>query len=404
MKRIVIKFGGTSVMDSGRIKHVARLVESVQKDGYEVVVVVSAMGHTTDHLLQLAADVGRCPNPRELDLLISTGEQVSAALLAIALEESGVKAQSYTGAMAGILTDEHFGQAKIKHVHTEALLAALKAGYVPVVAGFQGVSGKGDVTTLGRGGSDITAIALAASLAAERCDIYSDVDGVYSADPRILSQAYKLPSISYKEMHELACNGAQILNARSVEMAMRRAVPIRVRSTFDPADSGTLVEDSPHHAGNFAGLSCLTTQSHVQLHCDAGGGLRSQSWKKNIIALLLEAGIHVEVGSTLKGTAGQLHFAVERADLAAALDLLAQKTGETIPPVVDNHLAKISVVARDVRSSIEVESIVALTRAGLPIVMMTSTEHRLSLFVPIELRESALRVLHDKFAFLKIAA
>ena len=423
MKRIVIKFGGTSVMDTQLIKQVAKIVKSVkeQDQGSEVIVVVSAMGHTTDQLLGLAGDLALAPDGRELDMLISTGEQVSATLLAIALQAMAINAQSLTGALAGIVTDRLFGQAKIKHVHCQALENSLAAGIVPVVAGFQGISEAGHITTLGRGGSDTTAIALAASLRAERCDIYSDVDGVYSADPNLLDSAYRLSAISYKEMHELALNGAQILNARAVEIAMRRQVPVRVRSTFKPEDPGTLVADGVRQTANFTGIACSLSQDYVRVafnlsdvkDLQAGGNVREMRlkrlvWKKTLLSLLIQAGIHVEVGATLKAVASELQFCVEKTEVPAVLDIFTRASVQGLTAAseieVDNSLAKVSIVARDITSYIEVEAIVALTRAGIHISLMTASDHRLSLFVPREQRDQAIKILHDKFATLKIAA
>lgn len=423
MKRIVVKFGGTSVMDTQRIRQVAKIVKNVkeQDQGCEVIVVVSAMGHTTDHLLDLAGDLAVAPDGRELDMLISTGEQVSAALVAIALQQNAVNAQSLTGGMAGIVTDRRFSQAKIKHVHCQAIENCLAEGIVPVVAGFQGISEAGQVTTLGRGGSDTTAIALAAALKAEGCDIYSDVEGIYSADPRLLAGAYKLSGISYREMHELALNGAQVLNARAVEIAMRRQVPVRVRSTFKPEDPGTLVCESVRQAGNFTGIACSLTQDYVRVafnvpgikDASVGGNVRELRlkrlvWKKTLLSLLSQAGIHVEVGTALKAVPSELHFCVGKADVPAVLDIFTGASAQGVTAAsrmeVDNSLAKVSIVARDITSYIEVEAIVALTRSGIHISLMTSSDHRLSLFLPKERRDEAIKILHAKFGTLKIAA
>jgi aspartate kinase len=418
MKRIVVKFGGTSVMDTERIKRVADIVADVYSQGYEVLVVVSAMGHTTDHLLDLAGALAPCPESREVDMLLSTGEQAAAALVAIALQERGIKAQSFTGALAGIVTDRRHGQAKIKHVHCQALENCLDSDIVPVVAGFQGVSDNGQVTTLGRGGSDTTAIALAASLHAERCDIYSDVDGVYSADPRLLPSSYKLSTIAYKEMLELARNGAQILNARSVEIAMRRNVAVRVRSTFKPEDEGTLVLAETRKAGKFTGIACSLTQDYVRIVFNVPGINKTSNvremrvkrlvWKKTILSLLSEAGIHVEVGSPLKANAGELYFCVEKCDLEAALEIFnkaSHEGRETIKEInVHSDLAKVSIVASEVCSYMEVDAIVALTKAGIHISLITSAELRLSLFVAKEKRDLAVSILHSKFAGVQVAA
>jgi len=417
MNNLVIKFGGTSVMDPVRIKNVAAIIDAVRTSGAQVVVVVSAMGHTTDQLFHLAAQVSDSPDPRELDMLVSTGEQVAAALLALALQDRGIQAQSFTGGLAGVVTDGQFGQAKIKHVHCESLENCLALGIVPVVAGYQGLSQGGQITTLGRGGSDTTAIALAASLHADRCDIYSDVDGVYSADPRLLCEAYRLSAISYAEMHELSLNGAQILNARSVEIAMRRRVPVRVRSTFKPLDEGTLVTADARQETTFTGLACTFDQDYVRVcfpvPLSSDTNLRAIRhkrllWKKVIVERLSEAGLHVEVGTALKSTVNELHFCVGHADVPAVLQAMSGVSleGEFSTPQIDVHsrLSKISIVGREIGSSVEIDAIRALTKSGLHIFLMTSSEHRLSLFVPADCRDVALKVLHQCFAGQKRAA
>ncbi len=228
-------------MDCQRIKHVANIIKQTKEQGYQVVTVVSAMGHTTDHLLNLANNLNSHADTRELDLLVSTGEIVSATLTTLALQQCGLKARTFTGAAAGILTDTQFGDARIEYLFPQALEKSVVSGEVAVVAGFQGVSNSGETTTLGRGGSDITAIALAAALEAEVCEIYTDVNGVYDCDPNRFSSAQKFDFISYEQMIELAKNGAQVLNTHSVEIAQEKNVAVRVRSTFEPDNTGTLV-------------------------------------------------------------------------------------------------------------------------------------------------------------------
>ena len=244
MARLVQKFGGTSVGDVSKILKAAAIAVKAASDGHEVTTVVSAMGHTTDHLVSLAEqiypEVAKRP-AREMDMLLATGEQVSIALMTMAIQSLGYQARSFTGAQAGIITESAHGAAKIQEIRSERLESSLARGEITVVAGFQGVTENDELTTLGRGGSDTTAVALAAALGADRCDIYTDVRGVFTADPRLIADARCLPSVSYEEMLELAATGAQVMNARSVEMAMDNQVQVRVRSTFNPEDQGTLI-------------------------------------------------------------------------------------------------------------------------------------------------------------------
>src|SRR5919204_5804482 len=245
MDVVVQKYGGTSVGSIERMRAVAERVRRTRQQGYQVVVVVSAMAGETDRLLGLARAVSPTPVAREVDMLLATGEMVAIALMAMALQELGCPAESFTGPQGGILTDSVHTRARIKYITTTRLRRALAAGIVPVVAGFQGVSEADDVTTLGRGGSDLTAVALAAALQAERCEIYTDVDGVYSADPNIVPQARHLPEISYEEMLELAQLGARVMHPRAVELGEVYGVPILVRSSFSDAP-GTLIHRTDH--------------------------------------------------------------------------------------------------------------------------------------------------------------
>jgi len=240
MPIIVHKYGGTSVGTPEKIKNVARRVKNIRNKGNQVVVIVSAMGHATDELIDLMQQVTANPDPREYDMLVSTGEQVSAALLAMALQDIGCPAISLTGGQAGVHTEDIYKKARIKHVHLERLEQELKAGKVVVITGFQGIDSKGDIITIGRGGSDTSAVAIAAALKAEVCDIYTDVDGVYTTDPRIVPEAKKLEFISYEEMLELASLGAQVLHPRSIECASIYGIVIHLRSSLKE-DEGTLI-------------------------------------------------------------------------------------------------------------------------------------------------------------------
>lgn len=241
MALIVQKFGGTSVGSIERIKNVAHIIRSTVEKGDRVVAVVSAMSGETDRLVRLAHELASEPHEREMDMLLSSGERVTSALLSIALNESGLPAQSMTGRQVGIRTDSVHTKARIASISSERLVEVLSQGKVPIVAGFQGISAEENVTTLGRGGSDTTAVALAVAIKADRCDIYTDVTGVFTADPNLVPNARKLDQISYEEMLELASLGAKVLQTRSVEFAMKYRMPVRVRSTFVPEDEGTLV-------------------------------------------------------------------------------------------------------------------------------------------------------------------
>ena len=269
MSVIVQKFGGTSLADTDKIKNVARAVVREKKLGNDVIVVVSAMGHTTDNLIKLAHQISEHPSDREMDMLMSTGEQVSIALLTMAIQEMGYSAVSMTGAQVGILTEETHSRARIVDIKTDKLKEHLGEGKIIIVAGFQGITAKGEITTLGRGGSDTSAVAIAAALKVDRCDIYSDVEGIYTTDPRVVPTAQKLKEISYEEMLELARVGANVLHPRSVETAKQFSVPMRLRSSFKLDDLGTLIigVNEMEIYKPVTGLACDNSQVRVVI-CD----------------------------------------------------------------------------------------------------------------------------------------
>lgn len=243
MAKIVQKFGGTSLADLEHIRQAAQIVVNNANQGHELVTVVSAMGNTTDKLISLAENISSTPAARELDILLNTGEQQAVALMTMAIQELGCPARGFTGGQAGIITENKFGSAKIEEMRTAQLEASMNRGEIPVVAGFQGMTVNQDLTTLGRGGSDTTAVAIANAIGAQRCDIYTDVEGIYTTDPHLVSTASRLSSISYEEMHEMACTGAKVMNDRAVAMAKEAQLPVRVRSSFKPDDPGTLITD-----------------------------------------------------------------------------------------------------------------------------------------------------------------
>ena len=417
MKRIVIKFGGTSLQDTRRIQKAAEIVMSHKASGIEVIVVVSAMGHTTDHLLALSRDLSIAPDSRETDALISTGEQVSAALMAIALRSLGGTARSFTGQSAGITTDNHFGNAKIKMIRKEAIESTLRENVIPVVAGFQGVTDHNEITTLGRGGSDTTAIALATVLHADCCDIYSDVRGIYSADPNVLERAYLLDAISYSEMLELAKNGAQVLNDRSVQIAMEHHVKVRVRSTFLPDDTGTLMTNHASQINAFTSIATTTQKSCFKVklsaahckHLQDKRALRHErtEWKRILLSMLFKAGVSVEPGSSLKNCPNEFSFSVGHSDSQKALATLraAMPSMTQDEIAVEESLAKISVVGGRLDSAFEVDAILSLTKANIPISIVTRAKNRLSVFVPHEYKHKALEILHANCcSLIKVAA
>jgi len=402
-------------MDPDRIAHVAEVIKSnLTKEEVQIAVVVSAMGHTTDKLLDLAAALSRHPDSRELDLLMSTGEMISATLLTMALQALGVSAKSFTGASAGITTDKHFGSAKIKFINTQELESCLEAGIVPVVAGFQGISEDGEVTTLGRGGSDTSGIALAAVLHAECCDIYTDVDGVYSADPRIVHDAHKLATISYRQMHEMALSGAQVLNARSVETAMLNNVPIRVRSTFHPDDEGTLVcaasqsnaklpppgiaSDSLFDAVSIKlpdlSESVINLREYRKQHYDT---------KVKLLSLLKKAEIQIERGSAVIDSR-RIAFLVDKSDSDRLQFILKEACIPRANVDINKSMVRISVISHQFDSELEARAKSALTQSNIPIELVTKHLNRISFLVDESQKNDAIKILHQTLMAVTVAA
>ncbi|HEY9759661.1 MAG TPA: aspartate kinase [Oculatellaceae cyanobacterium] len=416
MNRIVIKFGGTSVMDLDRIRNAAKIVLTEVLHGNQVVVVVSAMGHTTDHLIDMAKELQHKPNARELDYLMVTGEQVSCALLTMAIQSLGGKALSFDGGAAGILTDSTFGSAEIKQINPQTLLSYLNDNCIPVVPGFQGRDAFGQWTTLGRGGSDTTAIALAAAVSAQRCDIYTDVTGVFSADPNLFEHAYKLDSIAYSEMLELAKNGAQVLNARSVDIAMRNNVAVRVRSTFHPADLGTLVTASTTSQLNwFTGVAVMKEQALIKIQMTAKGlcgTVKKRAYrqarfkiKAQLLSLLRKSGLAFEQCRSLSASAQELSVCLSEHDVESALESLKPECEylgfEDIR--VEGGLNKVSLIARDITSQREVDSIRALAQDGISIRGVSGSPRRISFLVSKELHAAAVERLHTNLCKLQLA-
>jgi len=414
MARLVQKFGGSSLKDSKHIQKAARIVAEAYREGKELTVVVSAMGDSTDELIKLAGEVSASyADPRELDVLLGTGEQVSIAMLSLALHKLGLKARSFTGPQAGILTDEAHGFARIKTVQPSRIETSLRRGEIAVVAGFQGMTRSSELTTLGRGGSDTTAVALAAALKAECCDIYTDVDGIYSTDPRTVSTARKLRVISYEEMLALASAGAQVLNARSVELALKHNVPIRLRSTFVPEDTGTLVtkrELAPECQvcgvacdSNRIALKVAFSQSFASGETADYGDL-SQTKVESLLQELEQLGIGRK--SLFLRTAdginfSELEFTCEKRLARQVQSTLNSALGEMAGSKlsVDTGIARISLIGNAVQADelLLSELVSTLSQAEIPMSMLSSDEISISAIVPDKFKDEAVRKVHARF-------
>ena len=397
---IVQKFGGTSVGSIEKIKNVARRLMETQRKGYEVVAVVSAMAGETDRLINLAYEVADSPDSREYDVLVSTGEQVSVALVAMAINSLGGKARSFIGHQVKILTDESFSKARIVNIETEKLLKEVKEGYIAVVAGFQGVDEAGNITTLGRGGSDTTAVALAAALGAEVCEIYTDVDGVYTADPNICPNAKKIKRISYDEMLEMASMGAKVLQTRSVEIAKKFRVPVHVRSSFRE-EEGTMVtvEDEEMEKHVVSGVTYNRDEAKLTI----SGIPDVPGVAAKIFRPIAEANIVVDMiiqNVSSEGNA-DLTFTVSKGDAKKALEILREVGRELGATSVnaDENIAKISIVGAGMRShaGVAAKFFSTLANESINIMMISTSEIKISCVIEEKYTELAVRVLHEAF-------
>ncbi len=400
---IVQKYGGTSVGSPQRIQAVADRIVKTRAAGHQVVVVVSAMGHSTDALVELASQITSEPNAREMDALLATGEQVSTALLAMALQSRHVKANSFTGWQAGIKTEPVHGAARIEDIDPRALTDYLKEDGVAIVAGFQGIA-LGSVTTLGRGGSDTTAVAIAAALHADRCEIYTDVDGVYTADPRKVPSARKLPMVSYEEMLELANLGSQVLHPRAVETAKRHNVALVVRSSFSDAE-GTVITDM----STMEGLRVVTgvaQEKEVARVAILGVSLQSRPLA-GLFGALADENINVDVivQSIIRESEVDVSFTVFEADLPRVITLL-----DVLKPQLgfrevlhEKGLSKISIVGAGMISNpgVAAQMFEALEAVGAQVKMVSTSEIKVSCVIEQELLERALNSVHDSFALGK---
>ncbi|RMG00062.1 MAG: aspartate kinase [Planctomycetota bacterium] len=396
---IVQKFGGTSVADAEKIMAAARKAIRAQKQGHQVVMVVSAMGHTTDHLVDLARQVSKDPPAREMDMLLSTGEQVSVALVAMAIHSMGHKAISMTGPQLGIRTDNVHTKARIRSIDTERIRRALDEGNIVIAAGFQGISDSYDITTLGRGGSDTTAVALAAALQAEACEIYTDVDGVYTTDPRKVPDARRMSRISYDEMLELATAGAGVMHNRSIEFAKRFSVPVHVRhsGTDQP---GTIISWIPESTSvPVCGAAVIEEEARITVEGvpDRPGAAAS------VFTRLSEKNIEMDMIVQNMGADGRadLSFTVALSDLPAALRIIEQSVEELGAEGVgyDENIAKVSVVGSGManRPGVAEKMFEALASKGINILMITTSEIKISVAVDRKDALEALRTLHEAF-------
>jgi aspartate kinase len=397
---IVQKYGGTSVGSIERIHRVADRVVRAQREGHRIVVVLSAMSGETDRLLKLAHEATPVPDERELDMLLSTGERVTIALLAMELRGRGINARSYTGRQVGIITDSAHTNARIARVTADRIREALEEGVIPVVAGFQGINERSDVTTLGRGGSDLSAVALAAALKADRCVIFTDVDGVYTADPNIVPAARRIDKIAYEEMLEMASLGAKVLQTRSVEFAAKFNVPVEVNSSFKEG-KGTLVtkEDTDMEAAAVAGVTGDRNQAKITIV----GVPDKPGIAARIFGTVAEAHINVDmiIQNISQAAMTDLSFTVPRADLKKAVPIIqaVAKDIEAKSVSVTEAIAKVSLIGVGMRShsGVAAKMFEVLAREGVNILMISTSEIKISCVIDEKYLELAMRSLHSAF-------
>ena len=400
MDLIVQKYGGSSVANAERIKRVARRVVGEKKKGHRLVVVVSALGDTTDELVELARSISKNPNEREMDMLLATGEQVSVALLAMAIHQLGVKAISFTGPQVGILTDCFHTKARIQDIRTDRIQKALREGYIVIVAGFQGKTAGGEITTLGRGGSDLTAVALAKALRAERCEIYTDVDGVYTADPRVVPDARMIRQISYDEILELASLGAKVMHSRSVEVGKKFNVPIYVRHS-QRNGRGTLITKETKKMEDIvvSGVALTEDEAKITLYqVPDRPGVAAK-----IFARLAQANVNIDmiIQNKTQTRTTDLSFTVFKNELHRALPVVraAARAVAARNVACDENIAKVSVVGVGMRSHSGIASRMfgALARKKINIDMISTSEIKISCVVEGKKGKEALRAVHRAF-------
>ena len=406
MALIVQKYGGTSVANADRIRSLANRVGRFKQKGHQIVVAVSAMSGETNRLIALAQEITPNPNPRELDVIVSTGEQVTIGMTCLALQELGYKAKSYTGSQVKILTDESHGKARIINIDGHNMQKDLAEGYIVVVAGFQGCDAQGNITTLGRGGSDTTGVALAAALKADECQIYTDVDGVYTTDPRIVPEARRLDKITFEEMLELASQGSKVLQTRSVEFAGKYKVKLRVLSSFQDEGEGTLItfeEDSKDNNMEnplISGIAFNRDEAKVIiLGVPDTPGIAYQ-----ILGPIADANIDVDMIIQNQGADGttDFTFTVHKNEMSKALAILRDKVQAKIHAREikgDDNIAKVSIVGVGMRSHVGIASQMfrTLSEEGINIQMISTSEIKIAVVIEEKYMEPAVRVLHQAF-------
>ncbi len=400
---IVQKYGGTSVATAEKIKNVAQSVIREKNKGNSVIVVVSAMGHTTDYLVKLASEISPSPSNREMDMLLSTGEQVSIALLTMAIQAAGHQAVSMNAMQVGIITENVHSKARILDVKTEKLLQNLNDGKIIVVAGFQGVTPAGEITTLGRGGSDTSAVAIAAAIKADRCDIYTDVEGVYTTDPRIVPNASKLEQVSYDEMLELAYLGANVLHPRAVETAKQFNVPLRVRSTFKPDDLGTLILGVKNMEiyKPVTGVAADSSQARIVV-CDVPDkpGVSAKIFSA-LAAKNISVDMIIQSYARQSNNTNDVAFTVSSDDVEKVLEILEPiaKELQASNVHVNDNIAKVSIVGAGMvdRPGIAADMFKSLADAGINIKMISTSEIKISCLVDKQNAKEAVKRLHEVF-------
>ncbi|NLE65211.1 MAG: aspartate kinase [Elusimicrobia bacterium] len=405
-KRIVVqKYGGSSVKDADRIKAVAERICSYKNKNTDVAVVVSAMADTTDDLIELAAKIAKNPTDREMDLLLASGEQISSSLLAMAVREKGVESVALTGFQAGFRTDKVHGKARVHDIDGSRIKKAFKEGKVVIVAGFQGMTDEGDITTLGRGGSDLSAVALAKAINADVCEIYTDVTGIYTTDPRVVAEARKLREITFDEMLEMASLGAQVMQARSIEVAKRFNIPLHVRSSY-AKEEGTMIVKNKKKIEEIAvtGITCNKNEAKVTI-CDVPDKPGISAMLFNAVA---RAGVNVDVivqnVSHTKKT--DISFTVPKTDVVRALKITREVSakiggGEVLE---DRNVARVSIVGSGMRShhGIAASMFEALAKASINIGMIATSEISISCIIDLDKVNDAVKVLHKAFGLEKV--
>ncbi|MDD4955848.1 MAG: aspartate kinase [Candidatus Omnitrophica bacterium] len=404
-KLIVQKYGGSSVGDVSRIERVCEKIISYAKKGNKLAVVVSAMGDTTDELIDLAKKINPDPEEREMDMLISTGEQISSALLAMAIHKRGYEAISFTGSQVGIITDKYHTKAKILKIETDRIKKELAAGKIVIVAGFQGKSTKSEITTLGRGGSDLSAVALAVALSADMCEIYTDVDGIYTADPRIIRNARKLSYITFDEMLELAARGAQVMQTRAIEVGKKFNMPIYVKSSFSQKEGTIIMDKRPHIEESVVRGVALTENEAKITMCDVPDkpGIAARIFndlaKQNVnIDMIVQNVSHKKMTD--------ISFTVPKDNVAKTLRI-SKKIADTIGAggiISDEAIAKVSVVGVGMKSQsgVAARTFSCLAKHKINIEMISTSEISISCVVKKDLGKEALKVLHKEFGLDKI--